>query len=102
MKLILDSTTQFISTLAGIACDTSQELLSILLRYTVPCMCAAALSLFRTASGRLDSLAYIESITDAYSQYLVIDIQHTENNKHSQMCKLSLEQIVVSFYMVFP
>ena len=35
---------------------------------TVPCMCAAALSLFRTASRRLDSLAYIESITDAYSQ----------------------------------
>ena len=34
---------------------------------TVPCMCAAALSHFRTASRRLDSLVYIESITDAYS-----------------------------------
>ena len=30
------------------------------------------------------------------------DIQHTENNKQCQKCKLSLEQILVSFCMVFP
>ena len=40
---------------------------------TVPCIGAAALSLFRTASKQLDSLAYIESITDAYRQYFVND-----------------------------
>ena len=51
--------------------------------------------LFRTASRRLDSLAYIESLTDAdaYSQYLVNDIEHTVNNKQCQKCKLSLVPI---------
>ena len=52
---------------------------------TVPCMCAATLS-FRTASRWLDSLAYVESITDAYSQYFVNDIEHTENIKQCQKC----------------
>ena len=39
---------------------------------TVPCMCS--LSLFRTASRELGSSTYIESTTDAYSQYFVNDI----------------------------
>ena len=60
------------------------------------------LSLFRTASRRLDALAYIESITDPYSHYFVNDIEHTENNKQGQKCKLSLDQVIVSFSMVFP
>ncbi len=64
-------------------------------------MCAAALSLFPTANRWLDSLAYIESITDAYSQYFVNDIEHTENNQQGQKCKLS-ERDIVSFCMVFP
>ena len=34
---------------------------------TVQCMCAAALSV-SDSDKRLDSLAYIESITDAYSE----------------------------------
>ena len=78
----------------GIGCDTS-----FLDRrnyfHTVPCMFAAAL--FLTASRWLNSLAYIESITDAYSQYFDNDIQHTEN-KHCQNYHLflSLEQVIVS------
>ena len=56
---------------------------------TVPFMCAASLSLSWTASRRPDSLAHIESITDAYSQYFVNDIEHTEN-RQGQKCKLSL------------
>ena len=54
---------------------------------TVLCMCAAALSLGLTR--RLDNLTYIESITDAYSQYFVNDTEHSESNKQ-QKCKLSL------------
>ena len=56
----------------------------------VPCMSEAALSFsyFGQREDRLDSLAHIESITDAYSQYFVNDIEHTENNKY-QKCKLS-------------
>ena len=38
---------------------------------TIPCMCVAALSLFQTASRQLDSLAYIESINDAYIKYFI-------------------------------
>ena len=49
----------------------------------------------------MDSLAYMEDITDAYSQYFVNDIEHTEN-KLCQKRKLSFEQILVSFCMVFP
>ena len=54
---------------------------------TVPA-CVHPLSLFRTASRRLDSLAYIVSLTNAYSQYFVNDIEHTEN-EHCQKCKVS-------------
>ena len=68
-------------------------------------MCAVALSLRRQIDS-LGSLAHLESITDAYSQYFVDDIEHTENYKQGQKCKLSLllslEQVIVSFYMVFP
>ena len=57
---------------------------------TVPCMCTASLSLSLslawTGSKWMDSLAYIESITDAFSQYLVNYIEHTENNKPCQKC----------------
>ena len=38
-----------------------------------------------TANRQLDSLAYVECITDAYSQYFVSDIEHTENNKLSKV-----------------
>ena len=41
----------------------------------------------------LDRLAYIESVAKAYSQYFVNDIEHTENHKHCQKCKLSLVPI---------
>ena len=63
-------TTQFINTLAM---DVIQILDIRNYFYlakvdTVPCMWAAALSPFRTASRQADSLAYIECITDAYSQ----------------------------------
>ena len=56
-------------------------------------VCSLSLSLSQTASRWLDSLAYVESITDAYSQYFVIDIEHTENNIQSPKCKLSLVPI---------
>ena len=59
---------------------------------TVPCMHATGLSLFRTVSRFLDSLAYIESITDAYSQYFINDIEHTENNNRVKV-QLSLVPI---------
>ena len=52
---------------------------------TDPCMCQT-LSLSDselTVSWRLDSLAYVESITDSYSQYFAIDIEYTENNINS-------------------
>ena len=68
--------------------ETSFNLVKI---NTVPCMCAVALSLW-IASRQLDSFAYIESITDAYSQYFVNDIEHTDNNKQGQK-KLSLVPI---------
>ena len=38
-------------------------------------MCSCSLSLIRTSSRRMGSLAYIEGITDAYSQHLVNDIE---------------------------
>ena len=79
--------------------DGSYELFNLAKVNTVPCMFTATLSLSWTASRRLNSLAYIESITDAYSQYLVNDIEHTENNKQCQQCKLPREQILVSFCM---
>ena len=63
-------------------------------------MCTATLS-FLDGDRWLDSLAYIESITDACSQYFVNDIEHTENNKQGQKCKLS-EQINFRFCMVLP
>ena len=52
-------------------------------------MCSLFLSFRQHVDGRLDSLAYLESIADAYSQYFVNDIEHTENNK------------IVGFCMVF-
>ena len=64
-------------------------------------------SLFRTAS-RQDGLfsLYIESIVDAYSQYFVNVIEHTENNKQwskvQNLLFLPLEQVIVRFCMVFP
>ena len=63
----------------------------------VPCMCAAALT-FGQRVGRLNSLAYTESITDAYSQYFVNDIEHTEDNKQGQNYKLSLVPITWTSY----
>ena len=51
---------------------------------TVPCMCEAALSLGQRVD-RLDSLAYIENITDACSQYFINDIEHTDNTKLSKV-----------------
>ena len=65
-------------------------------------MCAAALSLFQTAGIWLDSLAYIESITDTYCQYFINDIQHTDNNSVKSVnyhLFLSLEQVIISFCM---
>ena len=58
-------------------------------------MCAATFSSSDNmyTADSLDSLAYIESITDAYSQYFVNDEEHTENNKQGQKCKLSLVPI---------
>ena len=53
--------------------------------------CVQLLSLFRTASRRLDSLAYIESITDAYSQYFVNDIELTETINANYHLILSLK-----------
>ena len=50
---------------------------------TFPCMFVATLSFEQRVDG-LDSLAYIESITNAYSQYFVKEIEHTENNKQCQ------------------
>ena len=41
-------------------------------------------------SRRLDSLAYIENITDAYSQYFVNNIEHAENNEQYQNYHLFL------------
>ena len=61
---------------------------------TLPCMCAAALSLFLTASRWLDSLTYIESITDAYSQYFGNDREQTENNKQSQSATYHLNKLL--------
>ena len=46
-------------------------------------MCAVTLSFFLMAS-RQDSLACTESITDAYSQYFVNDIEPTGNIKQDQ------------------
>ena len=66
-------------------------------------MCAAALSLYRTASrkqiDRLDSLVYIESITDAYSKNFVKDIEYnTETVKSADYhLFLSFEQCIVIF-----
>ena len=57
---------------------------------TVPCMCAAVLS--------LSDNAYTESITDAYSEYFVNDIKHTENNRQYQKCKLLLVRITSTSY----
>ena len=57
----------------------------------VPCMFTTTLS--QIASRPLNCLAYIKSITDAYSQYFVNDIEHTENNKQCHKCKLSLVPI---------
>ena len=54
----------------------------------VPCKCAAP-SLFPTSSRWIDSLAYIECITDAY---FVNNIEHTEN-KQFEKCKLLLVPI---------
>ena len=62
----------------GYVSSSSQKLFSILL---LACVCAQPLSLFRTASRRLDRLAYIEIITGAYSRYFVNDIELIENNK---------------------
>ena len=60
-------------------------------------------SLFRIASRGKDSLAYIESIIDAYSQYFVNDVEHTDSVKSvTYHLFLSLEQVSVSFCMVFP
>ena len=55
-------------------------------------MCAATLSFFRTGTRLEISLAYIDSITDAYKSF-VYDIEHTGNNKQGQKCKLSLVPI---------
>ena len=60
-------------------------------------MCSLSLSLKQLAD-RLDSLAYIEGIADAYSQYFVNDIEHTENNKQGQKCKLALVPITLTIY----
>ena len=49
-------------------------------------------NLFQTASRQLNNLTYIESLTAAYRQYFVNDIEHTENNK-CQKCKLSLDTL---------
>ena len=43
-------------------------------------MYAATLSLFRAASRLLDSLANIESISDAYSQHFDNDLKHSEKS----------------------
>ena len=51
---------------------------------TVPIMSAATRSLFWTMSRLLDCLVYIETITDAYSQYFVNDNEYTENSKERQ------------------
>ena len=53
-------------------------------------LCICSLSLFWTASRHLDSLAYIESITDAF----VNDIQHTENNKQGQSANYHLNKFL--------
>ena len=65
-----DLTTQFINTLAldVIQILDSRNYFHLAKVDAVPCMWAPALSLFRAASRQADSLAYIECITDAYSQ----------------------------------
>ena len=68
---------------------------------TVLCMSAATLSLSIVEEvDRLESLAYIKSITNAHSQNFINDIEHTGNNKHCQIANyhlfLSLEQVIVS------
>ena len=49
---------------------------------------------------------YIESITDTYIQYYVNDIEHSERissvTSVTSHLFLSLEQVIVSFCMVFP
>ena len=64
------------------------------------------LPLFRTSGSRLYSLAYIESITNAYSQYFVNDIEHTKEINCIKSVNyhwfLSLELFIISFSMVFP
>ena len=65
-----DLTTQFINTLAldVIQILDSRNYFHLAKVDAVPCMWAAALSPFRASSRQADSLAYIECITDAYSQ----------------------------------
>ena len=53
-------------------------------------------SLSWTVSRWLDSLASTESITDAYSNTLLM-IEHTENNKQCQKCKLWLDNCVQAY-----
>ena len=58
-------------------------------------MCSRSLS-FGQRVDRLDSLAYIESITDAYSQYFVFDLEHTENNKQCQSAGYLLKKFLLA------
>ena len=51
-------------------------------------MCSRSLS-FGQGVDRLDSLTYMENITDAYSQYFINDIEHTENSVKRENCHLN-------------
>ena len=54
----------------------------------------------KTTSRWLDSLAYIESITSAYSQHFANVIENTKNNEQCQV--VALEQFIVNFSIPFP